>query len=206
MTDLVDQMFPPIHKRWAQEYTDTNFWKPPMPDFPLPDLTAPPSPALSARSDTSTLSRLRSGFSLGGGGTRTQQQHQRSATELTTPYRDDDLRKMSSFERLGQTLGITSPPIRSSSPISNPDEEDERGDWRGVKRGGPRARSVDSMPGSLPGSEDDTVWEDDEEGEVEEMYDHEHPDEVDHEHVLETDEAFDEDVLAAGEMASVPFL
>ncbi|KAH9947171.1 Lipin/Ned1/Smp2-domain-containing protein [Amylocystis lapponica] len=52
MTDLVDQMFPPIHRKWAAEYTDFNFWKTPVQEFPLPDLT-PPSPALSARSDTS---------------------------------------------------------------------------------------------------------------------------------------------------------
>ncbi|OBZ70053.1 Nuclear elongation and deformation protein 1 [Grifola frondosa] len=65
MTDLVDQMFPPIHRKWAAEYTDFNYWKTPMQDFPLPDL-APPSPALSARSDTSNqsaLARLRN-FSL----------------------------------------------------------------------------------------------------------------------------------------------
>jgi phosphatidate phosphatase LPIN len=177
MTDLVDQMFPPIHKRFVQEYTDTNFWKPPIGDFALPDFT-PPSPALSARSDTSNqsaLARLRSGFSLGGGKTSHR------ATPDLVPA---NLRKME----------------RSTSPDIG---EDERGEWRGVRRGGPRARSVDSMPGSLPGSEDDTVWEDDEEGEVDEEY-------VDNgeeqEPMLETDEAFDEDVLAAGEMASVPFL
>ncbi|KAH7887336.1 NADH-ubiquinone oxidoreductase complex I [Phlebopus sp. FC_14] len=63
MTDLVDQMFPPIHRKWASEFTDLNFWKPPIQEFALPDLT-PPSPALSARSDT-TLARLRN-FSLVG--------------------------------------------------------------------------------------------------------------------------------------------
>ncbi|CAG7848768.1 Nuclear elongation and deformation protein 1 [Serendipita indica DSM 11827] len=84
MTDLVDQMFPPIHRKWAPEYTDVNFWRPPMPTFDFPDVTRPsspspsspsstlaalpPSPALSARSDASMqtgLSRLRN-FSLRG--------------------------------------------------------------------------------------------------------------------------------------------
>lgn len=65
MTDLVDQMFPPIHHRWETKFTDNNYWKAPIADFPLPDLS-PPSPALSARSDTSnvsTLARIRN-FSL----------------------------------------------------------------------------------------------------------------------------------------------
>ncbi|KDQ29727.1 hypothetical protein PLEOSDRAFT_1009219, partial [Pleurotus ostreatus PC15] len=30
MTDLVDQMFPPIHRKWAAEYTDFNYWKVPI--------------------------------------------------------------------------------------------------------------------------------------------------------------------------------
>ena len=55
MTDLVDQMFPPINRRAAPEYTDFNYWRAPMPQVQLPDLT-PPSPTLSARSDTSRFS------------------------------------------------------------------------------------------------------------------------------------------------------
>lgn len=67
MTDFVDQMFPPINRKWAPDYTDFNYWRQPVREFSLPDLT-PPSPALSARSDTSsqsTLARLRN-FSLVG--------------------------------------------------------------------------------------------------------------------------------------------
>ncbi|KZO98164.1 LNS2-domain-containing protein, partial [Calocera viscosa TUFC12733] len=30
MTDLVDQMFPPVHRKWAQEFTDLNYWRTPM--------------------------------------------------------------------------------------------------------------------------------------------------------------------------------
>jgi phosphatidate phosphatase LPIN len=222
MTDLVDQMFPPIHRRWIQEYTDSNFWKPPIGDFALPDFT-PPSPALSARSDTSNqsaLARLRSGFSLGSGSRPAN--HQRAATELTRSSgnrgRGDDGkdRKRATFD----SLRVESPPLsrRSVSPLGlgiEEEEEEERADWRGVNRGMGRARSADSMPGSLPGSEDDTMWEDDEEGEIEEddrdydlhAHDEEHDEGDEHEHEQELgDDAFDEDVLAAGEMASVPFL
>lgn len=53
MTDLVDQMFPPINRKSAPEYTDFNYWRAPLPSVDLPDF-APPSPALSARSDSST--------------------------------------------------------------------------------------------------------------------------------------------------------
>ncbi|KAG8893182.1 hypothetical protein FRC01_013742, partial [Tulasnella sp. 417] len=51
MTDLVDQMFPPVHKKWATEFTDFNYWRDLLPDVDLPELD-PPSPALSAVSDT----------------------------------------------------------------------------------------------------------------------------------------------------------
>ncbi|KAM0756367.1 LNS2-domain-containing protein [Meredithblackwellia eburnea MCA 4105] len=53
MTDLVDQMFPPINRKTAPDFTDFNFWRAPMTQFDLPDLS-PPSPALSARSDTAS--------------------------------------------------------------------------------------------------------------------------------------------------------
>src|SRR4051812_28644081 len=75
MTDLVDQMFPPINRKWTPEYTDFNYWKTPVQEYPLPDLS-PPSPALSARSDTSNqsaLARLRN-FSLGGNSTTISRQ------------------------------------------------------------------------------------------------------------------------------------
>ncbi|GAA97312.1 hypothetical protein E5Q_03990 [Mixia osmundae IAM 14324] len=60
MTDLVDQMFPPINRKAAPEFTDFNFWRPPMAQIALPDFS-PPSPALSARSDSSRLSFARLG-------------------------------------------------------------------------------------------------------------------------------------------------
>jgi phosphatidate phosphatase LPIN len=113
MTDLVDQMFPPIHRKWTPEFTDFNYWKMPVQEFTLPDLS-PPSPALSARSDTSsqsTLARIRN-FSLVG--TRQSNNMKQytlpvSATEGSTPNlrmdtKNAHLRQMSSFERLSNTL------------------------------------------------------------------------------------------------------
>jgi phosphatidate phosphatase LPIN len=202
MTDLVDQMFPPIHRRWEAEYTDAAYWRPPLDafGFDLPPMLAPPSPALSARSDTSTLARLRSGFSLG---------HRRATSDVPAqphtpekPQRDGPLRQMSSFERLGSTLRIT-----SQTPFAPAGGDDERGDWRATGgRGGARARSVDSMPGSLPGSEDETVWEEDEEDPEAGFAAGESGDEnLDDVHDP-AEHTFDEDLLAAGEMEDVPYL
>ena len=112
MTDLVDQMFPPINRKMAAEFTDFNYWRTPIQEFPLPDLS-PPSPALSARSDTSnqsTFARLRN-FSLVG----SRQQSSKSftlpppATEARQQKNDAHgnearLRQMSSFERLSYTF------------------------------------------------------------------------------------------------------
>lgn len=47
------QMFPPINRKTAPAFTDFNFWRAPVMHFELPDLS-PPSPALSARSDSSS--------------------------------------------------------------------------------------------------------------------------------------------------------
>lgn len=82
MTDLVDQMFPPITARHERnprnpEFNDFNFWRASMPDIELPPddeliPTPPVSPALSARSgrsvrsDTSARSG-RSGSTAGAG-------------------------------------------------------------------------------------------------------------------------------------------
>ncbi|OAX39025.1 hypothetical protein K503DRAFT_799992 [Rhizopogon vinicolor AM-OR11-026] len=42
MTDLVNQMFPPILRKWAAEITDLNYWKAPIQEFGLhPGLTSP---------------------------------------------------------------------------------------------------------------------------------------------------------------------
>ena len=198
MTDLVDQMFPPIHRKWTPEYTDFNYWKQPLQDFPLPDFS-PPSPALSARSDTSqgTLARLRS-FNLVGSRQATMRA---SSVPVDRPdqHQTAHLRQMSSFERLRGTLGFpqAGDEVGSASPDSTPyDSEDE--EWEvdegGRRRRRERRRSMTSMPGAL----DDRHFEmDEEEGQYFGEREGEYGDE---------DEAFDEDLLAAGEMKDVPFL
>ncbi|PPQ74365.1 hypothetical protein CVT24_000659 [Panaeolus cyanescens] len=213
MTDLVELMFPPIHRKWAPEFTDFNFWKTPIQDFPLPDLS-PPSPALSARSDTSNqsaLARLRN-FSLGG---NPSTQRQGSVSTIPDgqddgsdrdPYRNSHLRQMSSLERLSSTLGFgyrRSMSPDSSSYASSDDEDDESGgDIHRKKR--ERRRSMTSMPGSL----DDMQFDDDDE----EVYDEEHEEEGEHDfeenegNELGEEESYDDDLLATGEMQNVPFL
>ncbi|KAI6034709.1 LNS2-domain-containing protein [Pisolithus microcarpus] len=135
MTDLVDQMFPPIHRKWETEFTCFNFWKIPVQEFPLPDLI-PPSPALSARSDTSArnaFARLRN-FSIGGKqsvslstpslirrgtGTDTGTGTPAEAGTINTGgsgalgERSTHLRQMSSFEKLSSRLASLA---LSSSP------------------------------------------------------------------------------------------
>lgn len=220
MTDLVDQMFPPINRKWASEYTDFNYWKAPVADYPLPDLS-PPSPALSARSDTSnqsTLARLRNFSLVGSRPSNNMKQFSlpppasESSSRQTTidSRKDGHLRQMSSLERLSSTIAslasssstVASP--RSGTPTyidsgSEDDEEDEDRLEKG-RRYRPRTRSISSMPGSLPGSagsDDEMEFDVDEDGEGEYQYEgDEEP----------ADDTFDEDLLAAGEMKDVPFL
>ncbi|CAA7260114.1 unnamed protein product [Cyclocybe aegerita] len=234
MTDLVDQMFPPIHRKWTPEYTDFNYWKTPVQEFPLPDLS-PPSPALSARSDTSNqsaLARLRN-FSLGGNSNRLPVSKQSSITIIPDnreeadgdPYRSSHLRQMSSFERLSSTLGFMSrvnngdyrrsaSPESSSSCAESDDEDDDEVDTDGKRKKRQRRRSMTSMPGTL----DETHFGmDDDEEEQPPLEDHHfihHDDEGDEGYdgddhgdpEQDPDEIFDDDILAAGEMKNVPFL
>ncbi|KAG6910120.1 hypothetical protein DXG01_012879 [Tephrocybe rancida] len=206
MTDLVDQMFPSIHRKWTPEFTDFNYWKLPVQEFALPDFS-PPSPALSARSDTSTLARIRN-FSLVSG-----RQASTPASRMSPPPdvergRSSQLRQMSSLEKLSSTLGFSSQMSdgrRSTSPASSYDsEDDEISSTDGRVRKRERTRSMTSMPGTLDemhfGMDDDDEphYGDDEEGGQDQI---EH--EIEHE---AGDEDFDEDLMAAGEMNNVPFL
>nr|VWP01801.1 DNA helicase (EC [Ganoderma boninense] len=218
MTDLVDQMFPPINRKWAAEFTDFNYWRAPIQDFPLPDLS-PPSPALSARSDTSnqsTLARLRN-FSLVGG-----RQSMKSFTlppPATEAGRKSDidenagrLRQMSSLERLGNTIvsltqssSSTAGSPHSSTPTlhdSDSEYDEEADDIEKARRGRRRRESIASMPGSLPGSnpgsDDEMTFGDDEEDDEYDGYEGENED--------VPDEAFDEAIFAAGEMKNVDYI
>ncbi|KAJ7068630.1 LNS2-domain-containing protein [Mycena amicta] len=225
MTDLVDQMFPPIHRKWTPEYTDFNYWKAPVLEFPLPDLS-PPSPALSARSDTSnqsTLARLRN-FSLVG--SRQSSNIRQAAlnkvngthSRETSPP-PDDFRQISSFERLSSTLSgsfgasssryaspspersrrSASPESSSSYTYADSDDEDaDEIDADGKRRKRDRRRSMTSMPGSL----DDELQFDMDDDEPAEYQENGHYDDSGQ----DEEEALDEDLLAAGEMKNVPFL
>ncbi|TFY76783.1 hypothetical protein EWM64_g7229 [Hericium alpestre] len=97
-----------------------------------------------------------------------------------------------------------SSPRRSLSPQSSATystSEEEEEDLEGGKRRRVRKRSMESMPGSLPGSRP-SFSEDEEELEFghEDGYGHEAINEEAAEH------AFDEDLFATGEMQNVPFL
>ena len=203
MTDLVDQMFPPIHRKWAPEFTDFNYWRAPVQEFPLPDLS-PPSPVLSARSDT-TLARIRN-FSLGGSRQPTRENGSVSSNNDNSPYRSSTLRQISSFERLSSTLGFSSNEnndqrTKSPDPFTSDDEESDNLSESGRKR--ERRRSITSMPGSL--HEDDMGLDDDDDDEGE--YNEQHEEEEGNEQQPEehAEDAFDDDLLAAGEMQNVPF-
>ncbi|THV08237.1 LNS2-domain-containing protein [Dendrothele bispora CBS 962.96] len=214
MTDLVDQMFPPIHKKWAPEFTDFNYWKTPMQDFPLPDLS-PPSPALSARSDSTTFSRLRN-FSLVGNrssnvpkSVMASSASSVSGDDSGAPQRSDTLKQMSSFERFSNTLGFSrsaSPESRSSNYADSEGEDDEvEWEWDGSKKR-TRRRSMTSMPGSL--EDMDMEFDDNEEEEGEHEYDEEYDEEQEQDELDEqaAEQALEEDLLAADDMKNVPFL
>ncbi|KAF8507837.1 LNS2-domain-containing protein [Hysterangium stoloniferum] len=219
MTDIVDQMFPPINRKWAPEYTDFHFWRRPIVEFELPEaLTRPPSPALSARSDTTTLSRLRN-FSLG----RSSRAHSpessissRSVPKDSQSSLNKHLRSAVSLDRFGSFL-----PVGEGVEYVDIYAKGKNDDVHFV----PNDRG--SRPGTIPGSLDlstgmrDPRWikdRDDDPGNVED-------DEDDNEDGIEdgmdgeddggdessyagevADEAFDDDLLATGEMENVPFL
>lgn len=220
MTDLVDQMFPPIHRRWAPEYTDFNFWRAPLPEIELPDLS-PPSPALSAHSGTSGGSRLGRFVSLGRGASRA------SSTDAARQADKDKNRGIAETERRRTTShpGTMLKPgpvgVRPSSPLAGPvtaaEDLDAISDAEGRMQGGwdidrehRRRMSFDSMPGSFEerqwmhdglDEEDsdelasqDAVGDEEEDGEE---GDDEHDDE---------DEEPQFDTLATDEMEDTPFL
>lgn len=206
MTDLVDQMFPPVHRNVAGEYTDFNFWRAPMAEFDLPDLEpTPASPALSARSDSSRLSRLRN-FSLVG---------RASTTSLA------DKSKAASAAVEAKITGTPAQNIRhqrQSSPLASPvlGANEFNGSDTSSPYGSYRRDRRLSMPGSIdePLLEDEGFGDDDvpdfrhsdspaeeDEGSVDQ--DGEDDDGGDDE---DPEAAFDDDLLAAGEMDDIPFL
>lgn len=197
-----------------------------MDEDDLPELS-PPSPALSARSDTSnqsTLTRLKYLSLMGSGRTghkkqfslpppatetyingRSKADSERERGQVT---RDSHLRQMSSFERLSNTLSnfIPSTSPNATSPVSSPSvldsgDEDEDVDLEGQTRGRKRVRRT-SMPGSLPGHSDNER-NDHEHSSEEEGEDGGDGEEDDYGYDAEHEEQTIDDIL---EMENVPFL
>lgn len=134
MTDLVDQMFPPINRTTEPEYTDFSFWRAPVSHFELPDLT-PPSPALSARSDSSRLGLGRLG--------NIASSLSRRSSRAGLADRPALLAGSSGAAR-GSRAGTPSSPLLQATVMEEDhgtDNEDERSE-------------SESMPGSLPNASD----------------------------------------------------
>jgi phosphatidate phosphatase LPIN len=213
MTDLVDLMFPPISHKWESEFTDNNYWKAPLAEFHLPDL-APPSPALSARSDASNQSafaRLRN-FSLRSTSSGRSRPFPPSPNIEARRGRDMDItslhnhqRQLSSIERLSNVLaGLASRSVSPSTPSaqeSGSEEDCDASNYTGRSRHS-RKQSTGSIPGSLPGSRPSSDAGDLEFGVPDKGAD----DSFSDPEAETVEQEFDEDLFAAGEMQKVPFL
>lgn len=220
MTDLVDQMFPPINKKWAPEYTDLTYWKIPVPEYPLPGL-APPSPTLSAQSETSnkgTLAKIRNFRLIGSSRANSSSsppnelvsgfnssQDSNNTGLSDDPDRETELRQMSSFERLVNGLRRSVSPSSTSSHAADSDSESDVDVSQDGRRS--RRRSMTSMPGSLDdmhfGIDDDHGDDVEDENEGDKECEEEYEDE---EGEIDEDLTMDEDLLAATEMKKIPFL
>jgi len=204
MTDLVDQMFPPVHRNVASEYTDFNFWRPPMQEFEIPDLAPeqPASPALSARSDTSRLSRLRN-FRL---------VSRRNSTSLPAEKDKDKTSSGAAITAGGSSRKVPQRQQRQSSPLASPvlrpeNAVDADDDYDSEPHGYKRDRRL-SMPGSIDGKtlddegfrehHDNNDGDENDEGDDE----YEHSDLDDKEEDQEA--AFEDDLFATGEMDDIP--
>ncbi|KIJ56944.1 hypothetical protein M422DRAFT_23082 [Sphaerobolus stellatus SS14] len=217
MTDIVDQMFPPVNRKWAPEYTDFNYWRAPITEFELPEsLTIPPSPALTARSDNSTqttLSRLRH-FSLGR--SSRAQSPELNLKDGSSPNQKDTfpmghIRSAKSLDRFSSFL-----PVGEGVAFVDTHNNDDdlyfvpNGMSAGQGRG--QRQRPESMPGSLDlsGGMHDPRWakdqEEEDEDEEDEDEDQDGEDGGEGEEGEDAEQAFDDDLLATGEMENVPFL
>lgn len=202
MNDLVDQMFPPVHVRSNPEFTDFNYWRADsFIDVQLPDFS-PPSPALSARSDTS--GRLSVFRNLTG-----SLRGSRSSTPVSDAPPDKHARHASTSS--GPSSPLFGPVLTSDSELSEEDE-DELGTGGGssvpsspAAANERRRARASSMPGSLP--DDGYLNERFDEFNLDDSGDHQEEDGGEGEEGEEEEEEdqFDDDLLATGEMGSVPF-
>lgn len=138
MTDLVDQMFPPINRKTAPDFTDFNFWRAPPPQFDIPDLS-PPSPALSARSDSSRLAFPRLG-SIASSLSR------RSSKQALVDSPPTGPAAAAAAPNRTTRAGTPSSPLLQATLVEEPNGfDDEEYDGRSES---------ESMPGSLPNDND----------------------------------------------------
>jgi phosphatidate phosphatase LPIN len=191
LNDLVNEVFPPVKTKFQPQYTDFNYWKAPIMDIPLPDFT-PPSPALSARSDASGASRLSvlgRIATLGRRGSRSPPPDAQSQTSRPT----------------SPLLG----PSITADDLEDDEDEDEAelqqwGNTPAMTAARRRRDSGSSMPGSFEnGNAFPEEWDQESQG-SHASKDHAEC-EREHENYEEEDEMFDDDILATGEMANVPF-
>ncbi|WVQ95326.1 hypothetical protein IAU59_002422 [Kwoniella sp. CBS 9459] len=175
LNDLVNEVFPPVSTKFKPEYTDFNYWREEIPDIPIPDLS-PPSPALSARSDTSgRLSVLGKIAGIGRRSSRapllpTSEPSSRPSSPLIAPsMTPDDLSEFEDDDRKSQT----------SMP----------GTFDGEGEGGEDEyqRDHDSFFGDRARGDGDIEAQQEEDDS------------------FDDDAQFDDDILAAGEMQHVPF-
>lgn len=210
MTDLVDQMFPPVHRNVTAEFTDFNYWRAPMQEFELPDLTPEPvSPALSARSDTSRLSRLRNFSLVTRSRSNSLNDKNKGASGAPTGNNNDAGARNPNPNPMVQPRQKE----RQSSPLASPvlrpnddDDDDDEYDDEPAAQTRKRDRRL-SMPGSIDGRmlEDEGFGEHD--PDLEEAVDDEDDEDSERDDDLEDPDAtFDDDILATGEMADIPFL
>ncbi|EJD53633.1 LNS2-domain-containing protein [Auricularia subglabra TFB-10046 SS5] len=189
MTDLVDQMFPPVHRSVSPEFTDLNFWRAPISeDYPLPDL-APPSPALSARSGRSTLSRFNPASAISLLSSRSRSPVSGETSRATSPER-------------GGSLPLHVQDVTKSLEELALERQRADDEYVALLR---KRKSIDSMPGSLPSSLRMAYTEepDEDDGEMDEE---DEVDEYEDDPEAQAEDAFDEDLLATGEMENVPYL
>lgn len=120
-------MFPPINRKTAPDYTDFSFWRAPVTThYELPDLS-PPSPALSARSDSSRLGLGR----LGNIASSLSRRSSRAALTEPPPLRGS---------RVGRAATPSSPLLQATLVEEDRYDQDDENE---------RSESED-MPGSLP--------------------------------------------------------
>jgi phosphatidate phosphatase LPIN len=187
MTDLVDQTFPPIHRKWTPEFTDFNYWKIPLQQYALPDVSPLHPYRNSHLRQMSSFEKLSSTLAF------------MTGINNNNNNNGDGSRRSAS-------------PDMSSSYAGSDDEDGDESelDVDGRVRTRTRAKSVTSMPGTLDqmhfdmdGEEEDHQEHFDHYDEGEESYGYNEGEIGVQE---EVEEEFDDDLLAAGAMRKVPFL